>query len=132
MSKTQLQANNARLASLIDTLKGKAAGGSGGDSTVSPCDVVVNSNMIILMTLYREYTSDIDQCWLYQSTGIGTRFDPTVTAGEMFFVRYNDASGKNAKIETTGDVEIVEHNSATRIVVFIPRGDYCTIDISLT
>lgn len=30
MSKTQLQENNARLTSLIETLSGKAAGGSGG------------------------------------------------------------------------------------------------------
>lgn len=38
MSKTQLQANNARLASLITELQGKAAGGGGGLET---CQVTI-------------------------------------------------------------------------------------------
>lgn len=41
MSKQQLQSNNTRLASLIDELKGKAAGGGGGAS-VETCTVTVN------------------------------------------------------------------------------------------
>lgn len=44
MSKTQLQTNNTRLASLIDTLKGKAAG-SGGAS-VETCTVVINNEVV--------------------------------------------------------------------------------------
>lgn len=48
MSKTQLQSNNTRLASLIDELRGKAAGGdSSGDESVETCTVTV-----------RGYTSD--------------------------------------------------------------------------
>jgi hypothetical protein len=43
MSKTQLQSNNARLASLIEELRGKAAGGGGGGSgSIETCTVTIN------------------------------------------------------------------------------------------
>ena len=42
MSKTQLQANNARLDALVETLKGKAVGGSGGITPVGEIDITEN------------------------------------------------------------------------------------------
>ena len=41
-NKTQLQTNNTRLNSLIETLKGKAAGGSGGSVETANVTISVN------------------------------------------------------------------------------------------
>ena len=47
MSKTQLQTNNSRLASLIDELKGKAAGGgASGGGSVETCTVIITHKTI--------------------------------------------------------------------------------------
>ena len=48
MSKTQLQTNNTRLASLITELRGKAAGGG---ASVETCTVTVNGGYIIGATV---------------------------------------------------------------------------------
>lgn len=53
MSKTQLQTNNTRLASLIDTLKGKAAGGGG--ASVETCTVTVNSFTPMISYVFNVY-----------------------------------------------------------------------------
>lgn len=45
MSKTQLQSNNTRLASLIDELKGKATGGGETAPTYETCIVNLGSSM---------------------------------------------------------------------------------------
>ena len=42
MSKTQLQSNNTRLASLITELRGKATGG-GGSGAVNTCNLRVSA-----------------------------------------------------------------------------------------
>lgn len=45
-NKTQLQANNTQLASLIQTLQGKAAGGGGSSGgEIKTCTVVVNNEI---------------------------------------------------------------------------------------
>ena len=43
MSKTQLQTNNTRLASLITELQGKAAGGGSGEESIETCTVNIVS-----------------------------------------------------------------------------------------
>jgi hypothetical protein len=48
-NKTQLQTNNTKYASLIETLRGKAAGGSGGginNDTIDICTVMLDSRGI--------------------------------------------------------------------------------------
>lgn len=57
-NKTQLQTNNTQLASLIQTLQGKAAGGGGGAS-VETCSLTVTCNdgsyiNWLLATVYRD------------------------------------------------------------------------------
>lgn len=54
MSKTQLQSNNARLASLIDELKGKATGGGGSAET---CTVTINYKYGAPNNAFYVYTS---------------------------------------------------------------------------
>ena len=64
-NKTQLQTNNTQLASLIQTLQGKAAGGGGGG--VETCTVTVNASNrgAIAYTKYSE--GNIEAC-VYRMT----------------------------------------------------------------
>ena len=70
MSKSQLQSNNTRLASLIDELKGKAAGG-GGSGSVETC--------------YIEFSIPIPRCWYvaYENGAIVTKTLTDVARGTI-------------------------------------------------
>lgn len=55
MSKNQLQTNNAKLASLIEMLAGKAAG-SGGNETLETCTVIVQfANEVTVGKYWNDY-----------------------------------------------------------------------------
>ena len=93
MSKTQLQSNNARLASLIEELRGKAAGGGGG-GTVETCTIriVCNTSDIFGYT-YLAYDNGefVPVNTLRSSIGIST-LDVTLTdviCGGYIFVQTN-------------------------------------------
>ena len=54
-NKTQLQTNNTQLASLIQTLQGKAAGGGGG-TAIETCTVVLDTGSSSYRPYYYSYT----------------------------------------------------------------------------
>lgn len=107
-NKTQLQTNNTKLDSLIETLRGKAAGGSGG-SGVDTCTVEIsfNSSLSWIYSIIYQYLGEDNksQCkhLVTPIDYIGTTQSFTVVCGSLFFVgaQANDLAFKN----TAGGIE---------------------------
>lgn len=84
MSKTQLQTNNTRLASLIDTLKGKAAGGGSGGSPET-CELAFDGGYLC-ESVCTTIDESGDTIVLLKSTGV---YYGPVVCGSIFAVGYS-------------------------------------------
>lgn len=100
-NKTQLQANNTQLASLIQTLQGKATGGGG--ASVETCTVTVNAVggyvTTYLFTTYENGQWGAACNWFMDDTTVTIE---NVSCNTAFCIATNLA-GASARI--TGDVE---------------------------
>lgn len=107
-NKTQLQANNTQLASLIQTLQGKAAGGGGSGGGVETCTVklIIRSGWNQYgFTVYKNGVIDVETVTAPYSAGT-TIVAENVVCGSMFSVY---PSGASIEASITGGATLVGH-----------------------
>ena len=82
-NKTQLQANNTQLASLIQTLQGKAVGGGGGGASVETCTVKLGDSSYASMRPYCYSYTHLDNNGNVTSTAVKNNSAATVTLNNV-------------------------------------------------
>lgn len=118
-NKTQLQTNNTKYASLIETLRSKASGGSGGGAGVETC----------ALKLYTEGIPDGSDIIYY--------IDESLTLQEISFPPFNEVSsvtviknsiiyGEYIPLHVSGNIIRIDNGDNSNHAFFISGDAYIT------
>lgn len=138
-NKTQLQTNNTALASLIQTLQGKAAGGGGSGGTET-CELTINFTGSLVgygeagglaKVRYSKVVSGSIELGDEDITSDSTTFDNVLKGSMLFLTAYDDLEALGTYHDTTENIVKVWSTGNTtassyRSVLFISENGTVT------
>jgi hypothetical protein len=125
-NKTQLQTNNARLDTLIETLKGKAVGGGGGEVNMGTCTVNITPPSSSNYYTGRETVSNGAISYTVSRSYTGSKFSVEARCDSVMYI-----SASTIKSATATDGEILNVVSGYGIAFKTPSGNGTTVTITL-
>ena len=118
-NKSQLQANNTQLSSLIQTLQGKAAGGgSGSGGSVETCTGTIKNDAAVGFTAYY-----VDSSFTLQSVS-ESGFKKTATLSDVVKGSIIIVNGANPGMSSYSGVSVVDVGSQTSMGFYIEQDGF--------